>query len=155
MAGAPRRRAAHEPGFDRAPRGLHPAGGRGRRRELDLQLEPALGERRPHIVHEPYEHLVGFLLVLEQRVLLPPGPVLDRRPQLIQVVEVVLPLLVDHAQHDARERLLSETRGPWNLSLDLAQVVELRLERGAPGALYRLHQVGLVLHALGIADDGD
>src|SRR6266478_5303585 len=69
-----------------------------RRSDLDLQSEPPLRERGLQIVHQTDEHLVGILLVLDERVLLSPRPVIDPLAQLVEIVEVILPLLVDHAE---------------------------------------------------------
>src|SRR2546428_4394760 len=44
--------------------------------------------------------------------------VLDRGPQLVQVVEMVLPLLVDHPEGRLGERLLGEPRHADELGLD-------------------------------------
>src|SRR4029077_667801 len=57
----------------------------GRRRRLllprrlgaHLNLEKALGERGLDVVHQVLEHLVRFLLVLDQRILLTPPTVVD------------------------------------------------------------------------------
>ena len=86
---------------------------------LDLQLEPPFREGRLQIVHEADEHLVGFLLVLDERVLLPPGAVVDAFAQLVKIVQMVLPLLVDHAEGDVGQRLLAEV-GRADLGLDVA-----------------------------------
>src|SRR6266487_257782 len=121
-----------------AARSRQPAGGPGdaatrrplttRRPDLDLQLEPPLRERRLQVLNQADEHLVGVLLVLNERVLLSPGAVVDAFAQLIEVVEVVLPLLIDHAERDVRQRLLGEVRGA-DLRLDIPQISELLLER--------------------------
>src|SRR6266545_3639129 len=102
---------------------------------LDLQLEPPFRERRLQIVHEADEHLVGFLLVLDERVLLPPGAVVDAFAQLVEIVQMVLPLLVDHAEGDVRQRLLAEVARA-DLGLDVAQIAKLLLE-GVAGSFLR------------------
>src|SRR5690348_3493701 len=61
-----------------------------------LNLEKPLGKGRLNVVHEVLKHVEGLTLVLHQRVLLAPGAVLDRVAELVQVVEVVLPPLVEH-----------------------------------------------------------
>src|SRR5439155_20632765 len=81
-----------------------------RRADLDLQLEPPLPERGLEVLDQADEHLVGILLVLDERVLLAPGPVVDALAQLVEIVEVVLPLLIDHTEGDLRQRLLGEAR---------------------------------------------
>src|SRR5207237_7840436 len=83
--GAPR--AADRPGT-RAPHARAADVARGRA-ELDLQLEPALGEGGMHVPHQPDEHVVAFRLVLDQRVFLAPGAVLYRRLELVQIVQVI------------------------------------------------------------------
>src|SRR6266566_9150579 len=107
---------------------------------LDLQLEPPFRERRLQIVHQADEHLVGFLLVLDERVLLPPGAVVDAFAQLVEIVQMVLPLLVDHAEGDVGQRLLAEV-GRADLGLDVAQIAKLLLEGVAGGFLRRPKQL--------------
>src|SRR5438105_12710115 len=94
--GAPR--TADRPGT-RPPHAWAADVARGRA-ELDLQLEPALGEGGMHVPHQPDEHVVAFRLVLYQRVFLAPGAVLYRRLELVQIVPVILPLLVYPRQLD-------------------------------------------------------
>src|SRR6185437_1118906 len=79
----------------------------GRLLEPELDLEEALGEGAVDVVHQVDEHLVGFLLVLDQRIGLPPRAVVDRVAELVEVVEVVLPLLVEHVEHDEREEAVA------------------------------------------------
>src|SRR2546425_8345643 len=45
--------------------------------DLDLQLEPALGERRLEIRHQPDEHLVCRLLLEKKKILLSVAPQID------------------------------------------------------------------------------
>src|SRR5439155_6679149 len=45
------------------PRPAHVARPATRRPDLDLELEPTLGERRVHVMHQPDEHFVAFPLV--------------------------------------------------------------------------------------------
>ena len=66
-----------------------------RRLGRHLDLEELLGERRLHVPHQVLEHLERFLLVLDERILLAVGPILDRVAQLIQIIQVVLPLFVE------------------------------------------------------------
>src|SRR2546427_7851649 len=142
---------AAERGRDRLPR---PGGEGGGRAELDLQLEPALGERTAQVVHQADEHLVGLLLVLDERILLAPLPELDADAQLVEVVEMVLPLFVEDADHDLRQRLIADVGDP-HLPLDLLEVGELALERRAAGLLGGAHQVGAVLDHGRIRDARD
>src|SRR6267154_282706 len=95
--------------------------------DLDLQLEPPLAEGRVHVMHQAHEHFIAFPLVLDERVLLAPLPVVDRRLQLVEVVEVILPFLVDDGEHDVRQCLRAEVHRT-DLALDLLEVVELGLE---------------------------
>ena len=78
-------------------------GGGGPRRlgalRAHLDLEEPLGERGLDVVHEVLEHLEGLPLVLHQRVLLAPRPILDGVPQLVEIVQMVLPPLVQHREH--------------------------------------------------------
>src|SRR5207247_5675113 len=73
--------------------------------DLDLQLEPALGERRLEICHQPDEHLVGVLLVFDERILLSVAAQIDAFEELVQIVEMILTFLVDDAQADVCQRL--------------------------------------------------
>src|SRR5690348_10233081 len=70
----------------RGPTYVARATGPRRRSDLDLQLEPALGERAVHVVHQADEHLVTFPLVLDERVLLAPLPVMDGGLELVEIV---------------------------------------------------------------------
>src|SRR5881409_749429 len=125
--GVPARRSRHGAGG-------RPRGGRAaRNRDLDRHvappvLEPSLREGVLDVAHQPLEHLERFGLVLDQRVFLPPGAVVDALAQLIEVVQVVLPLFVDHAEHEARQRPLPQPDGP-------RLGAELRLD-------VLLHQIG-------------
>src|SRR5438128_3223144 len=119
-------RSAEGPAAGRPGRGSAP-----RRPDFDLQLEPALREGRVEVAHQADEHVVGFRLVLEQGVFLTPGPVLNRRAQLIEIVEVVLPFLVDYREHDVRQRLATEVHGA-DLGFDVLEVLELGVERRPP-----------------------
>src|SRR6266566_3070382 len=101
-----------------------------RRANLDLQLEPALRERRLEICHQPDEHLVGVLLVFDERILLSVAAQIDALAELVQIVEMILPFLVDDAQADVCERLLAESHSAHS-RLDLTHIVELFLKRGA------------------------
>ena len=83
-----------------------------RRRRLAPQLhaEEELERLFLKLVHQRLEHLEGFALVLEQRVLLPVGAQPDAAAQDVDLVQVVLPVVVDDAQVDltldlARRRL--------------------------------------------------
>src|SRR2546426_885857 len=134
---------------DRLPR----PGGR-RRADLDLQLEPALGERAAQVVHQADEHLVGLLLVLDERVILAASPDLDPDALLFEVVEMVLPLFVEDADHDLRQRLIADVGDP-HLPLDLLEVGELALERRAASLLGGAHQIGAVLDHGRIRDARD
>src|SRR5256885_7069888 len=112
--GLPARAAGQSPGWTcDAATGRSLRSGLARRRaDLDLQLEPALGECRAQVVHEFHEHFVGFLLVLDQRVLFAPRAIIDAVAELIAIVEVVLPLLVDHADRDFGQRLVGQVGDP-------------------------------------------
>jgi len=57
--------------------------------DLDLELEPALGERRVYVAHQADEHFVAFSLVIRWRVLLAPLSIVDRRFKLVEIVEMV------------------------------------------------------------------
>src|SRR2546426_2397793 len=96
--GTPPRRAAQRARHGAG--GPGPAGSPGRRPDLDAELEPALREGAADVVHQAHEHLVCRLLLEKKKVLLAPGAVLDRGAQLVEIVEVILPLLVDHGEHD-------------------------------------------------------
>src|SRR5436190_11771299 len=128
--GLPARAAGQSPGWTRdAATGRSLRSGLARRRaDLDLQLEPALGECRAQVVHESHEHFVGFLLVLDQRVLLAPRAIIDAVAELIEIVEVVLPLLVDHADRDLGQRLVGQVVDP-DPAPRIPEIVEFRLER--------------------------
>src|SRR6266849_9657298 len=88
----------------------------------DLQLEPALGERRLEIRHEPDEHLVGVLLVFDERILLPVSAQVDALAELVQIVEMILPFLIDDPEADVCQRLLAESHSAY-LRLDIAHIV--------------------------------
>src|SRR2546430_17710012 len=60
----------------------------GRRPDLDLELEPALGEGRVYVAHQADEHFVTFPLVFDERVLLAPLSIVDRRFLLVASVEM-------------------------------------------------------------------
>jgi hypothetical protein len=51
----------------------------------------------------------------------------DRVPELVQVVEVILPLLVQDVEHHERQQPIAVTLTP--VVLDGVEAVELRLER--------------------------
>src|SRR6266849_4901143 len=98
--------------------------------DLDLQLEPALGERRLEIRHQPDEHLVSVLLVFDERILLSVAAQIDALAELVQIVEMILPFLVDDTEAHVCQRLLAESRGT-HFRLDITHIVELLLKRGA------------------------
>ena len=104
-----------------------------RRLRADLDLEEPLGERRLDVVHQVFEHLEGLALVLHQWVLLAPRPVLNGVPKLVQVVQVVLPALVEHRQHHLREHLGIHVGDP-DRAAEVGQVLDLPAE-----ALLALH----------------
>ncbi len=82
------------------------------------------------VAHQVHEHRVGFVLVLDEGILLPPRAIADGVPQLIEIVKVILPLLVQHVQHHQRQQLVRE----------FAQARELlgeRLPSGVDTALFR------------------
>src|SRR5207247_9385733 len=60
----------------------------GRRPDLDLELEPALGEGRVYVAHQADEHFVAFPLVFDERVLLAPLSIVDGRFQPVESVEM-------------------------------------------------------------------
>jgi hypothetical protein len=78
--------------------GLSPARWR-RAAHLHLELEEAVRERGLHVGHQVHEHLERLALVLDERVLLTPRAVLDAVTQVVELEQVVLPLLVEHADH--------------------------------------------------------
>src|ERR1041385_4604412 len=130
--------------------------GRGGGAYLDLQLEPALGERRLQVVHQPDEHVVRFFFVLDQRVLLTPRAVVDAFAQLVEVVQMIAPLVVDDGDRDLRQRLLAQF-GRADFAFDVLEVVELGLERRATGGLRRAQQLVTTsdLRRIGEVRNGD
>ena len=56
---------------------------------------------------------------------------MNRRAQLIEIVEVILPLLVDDVERDQRQQSISEALTV--LVGDGVQTVELLVERRTPG----------------------
>ena len=89
---------------------LRPAQEHGRQRlallERDLRAQEPFGERVVDVLHQIHEHVVRLMLVLDERIFLTPGAVADRVAQLVEIVEVILPLLVEDVQHHQREQLV-------------------------------------------------
>ena len=81
------------------------------------------------VPHQVLEHLVGFLLVLHQRVLLAVGAVLNGVSQQVEIVEVVLPFLVDDGERHLRQHLLVHVRDADSLP-ELVEVLDLAMKRG-------------------------
>ena len=102
-------------------------------------------------MHQTHEHIERFLLVLDERVFLAPGAVVDAFAELIEIVQVIFPFLVDHAQSHVRQRLLGEVRGA-DLGFDIAEIAELLLEGFTTHLLGRTHQLFTIPHYRGIAD---
>ncbi len=107
-------------------------------------------------MHQAHEHFIAFPLVLDERVLLAPLPVVDRRLQLVEVVEVILPFLVDDGEHDVRQCLRADVHRT-DLALDLLEVVELGLEGLARRLLRGPHQLVAAANLGGVREprDGD
>src|SRR3984957_8361401 len=51
-------------------------------------------------LHHGFEHVEGFSLVLDQRIVLAISAQADALFEVIHAEQVIFPLLVDHAQHD-------------------------------------------------------
>src|SRR5262249_45233211 len=67
---------------------LHRLGG-------ELHAEQALDELVAHLAHQRLEQGEGLLLILDQRVALPVGPKPDPALQVVELVEMVAPVLVE------------------------------------------------------------
>ena len=99
--------------------------------EDQLGFEEAFSKGIREVMHQIFEHRVRVLLVLDERVLLAPRPIMNRRAQLIEIIQVVLPLFVDHVERDERQQSIGEALSA--LVGDRVQAVELVVERRTAG----------------------
>ena len=83
-----------------------------------------------------------------------PRAVIDAVAELIEIVEVVLPLLVDHADRDLGQRLVGQVVDP-DPAPRIPEIVEFRLERLATRFLRRTHEIGPVFDDRGIGHGGN
>ena len=97
-----------------------------------MHAQEPLGERVVDVRHQVDEHRVRLLLVFEQGVFLTPRPIVNRIAQLVEVVEMVLPLLIEHVEHHERQQLIPI----------LAERLELGLERVVAGLAAGRFRVG-------------
>src|ERR1700685_3064149 len=72
----------------------------GRTTRRDLQEEQVPDGLVLDPIHHVLEHFEGFFLVLDQRVLLAVAAQADAFLQVVHRQQVVLPLVVDHVEHD-------------------------------------------------------
>ncbi len=102
---------------------------------LYLQPEETLSKGLANVVDQVLKEVERFTLVLDQRILLATRSILDGVPQLIEVVQMILPLLIEHLQHEVREQLLGEILRAVPL-FDLLPRCDLGSERIATGLLH-------------------
>ncbi len=84
----------------------------------DLQMEHVADEVVFDLAHHRLEHVEAFALPLRERVLLAHGPQVDALLEVVHLVEVLAPVLVDHREHHA--------------AFDVAQRVGADLSRPSP-----------------------
>ena len=82
-------------------------------------------------MHQVDEHDVGVLLVLHQWVLLPPRAVVNRCAQLVEIVEVILPLFIEHVEHHEGQQPAPKALARF--IRDRVQTGEFRLEGQSAG----------------------
>src|SRR5271167_3873064 len=99
-------------------------------------------------LHHGFEHVKGFALVLHQRIVLPVPAQPDTFAQVVHAEQVVLPLLVDDAQHD--DALVMAHRVRANQALlgvvALFELLEDRVTEFLPVELLRVNTLGRDVH---------
>ena len=87
----------------------------------DLHVRHVLDEVVLDEAHHGLEHVEALTLPLGERVLLAHGAEVDALAQVVHLVEVLAPVLVDHRQHHAPLDL-AEVLGADRLLLRLVQI---------------------------------